>query len=121
MCEWPQQPARAASARRSDGEIRVRHARSHALLARSSLTLCPLSPLCCSQKPLLPRFYSHAYTYFLVVVIVLGLQFTAGFLYLWKFGLQDAVDEGAEQIRQEALGRQARQEREALIEDPRNV
>lgn len=82
-----------------------------------SLLFCPLSP----QKPLLPRFYDHAYTYFLVVVIVLCLQFTAGFMYLWKCGLQDAVDEAGDQLRQEALARQARQERQAFIEDSRSV
>ena len=43
----------------------------------------------------------------------MSLQFTIGMLYLWKCGLADAVDEGVDQLQQEALIREARSERES--------
>jgi hypothetical protein len=56
-----------------------------------------------------PALYTKAHTYFMAVTIVLALQITVGTLYLMKCGLQDAVEEGVDQLEQEALVRQARQ------------
>ena len=47
------------------------------------------------------------------MTVILSLQFTIGMLYLWKCGLADAVDEGVDQLQQEALIREARSERES--------
>lgn len=66
----------------------------------------------CMQRPLVRKFYEHAHTYFILVTVILSLQFTVGMLYLWKCGLADAVDEGVDQLQQEALIREARSERE---------
>jgi len=71
-------------------------------------------------EPLISKFYSHSYTYFLLVTVLLALQVTMGTLYLLKCGLQDAVEEGVDQLEQEALIRQARSEAKAARRDGDN-
>lgn len=60
-----------------------------------------------------PKFYDRSKSYFIAVTVVLSLQITVGTLYLLKCGLQDAVEEGVNQLEQEALMRQAREEQRA--------
>lgn len=62
---------------------------------------------------LVPKFYTRSKAYFIGVTVVLSLQITVGTLYLLKCGLQDAVEEGVDQLEQEALVRQERDERRA--------
>jgi hypothetical protein len=62
---------------------------------------------------LVPKFYNRSRAYFIGVTVVLSLQITVGTLYLLKCGLQDAVEEGVDQLEQEAIVRQEREERRA--------
>lgn len=60
---------------------------------------------------LVPKFYTKSRIYFIASTIVIGLEITFGTMYLLKCGLQDAVRESVDQIEQEALMREAAEER----------
>lgn len=63
-------------------------------------------------QTLVPDLYTDANRYLWACVIVVSLQLLVGTAYLLGFGLQDAVEEGVDQLEQEVLLRQARQQQQ---------